>query len=136
MTAAEGQKLDSFRRELVRTHDKLNEMIDDKQKLCRVKSEFEKILNVIEKYEKKAQEIDTKQGNNARSIDSEQYKNAFCSDDFVKEINENLENTGKAQALGSTSAAIQFKIESQFLWKLCHTRVTSQMMTKYSVSMR
>ena len=28
-----------------------------------------------------------------------------CSEDFVKEINEYLENTGKAKALGSTSAA-------------------------------
>ena len=57
--------------------------------------------------------IDAKQGNNARSIDSEQNKNPFCSEDFVKEINEKLENFGKAEALGSISAAIQLKIESQ-----------------------
>ena len=73
MNAAKGRKLDSFRRELVRTQDKLNEMIDDKRRSCRVKSKFEKLLNVVEK---KAQEIDAQQGNEARSIECEQNKNA------------------------------------------------------------
>ena len=74
MNATKGRKLDSFRRELVRTQ--LNEMIDDKRRSCRVKSKFEKLLNVVEKLEKKAQEIDAQQGNEARSIECEQNKNA------------------------------------------------------------
>ena len=46
-TAAKEQNLESFRRELVRTHHKLNEMIDDKRRSCPVKSEFEKLLHVV-----------------------------------------------------------------------------------------
>ena len=80
-------------------------MIDFKRRICRVKADFEKILNVVEKYEKKTQENDAKQGNNARSIECEQEKNAYCSEDFVKEINKYLEKLGKAEAIGSTSAA-------------------------------
>ena len=53
MTAAKERKLESFQREIVRTHDKLNEMVDDKQRSCLLKSEFEKILNVVEKCEKR-----------------------------------------------------------------------------------
>ena len=61
-TAAKERKLEIFRIELVRTHDNINEMIDNKRRSFRVKSEFEKFLHVVEKYKKKAQEIDAKQG--------------------------------------------------------------------------
>ena len=55
MTAAQRRKLDSFRRELVRALNKLIEMIDDKRRSCRAKSEFKKFLKFLENYEKKAQ---------------------------------------------------------------------------------
>ena len=104
MTAAQRRKLDSFGRELVRAHNKINELIDDKRRSCRAKSEFKKFLIFLKNYEKKAQDIDTKQGNNARSITCEQNKNAYCSEDFVKEIIEYFENTVKAEALGIVSS--------------------------------
>ena len=41
----------------------------------------------------------------SREIECEQNKHAYCSEHFVKKINAYSEKTGKAEALGSTSAA-------------------------------
>ena len=53
---------------------------------------------------RRPRETDNKQGNNARSITCEQNKNAYCSEDFVEEINEYFENTVKAEAPGFISS--------------------------------
>ena len=57
---AERRKIDSCDQEIIRANDKINQLMEEKTKSCRVKAQFEKLYKCLDKMEEKERQIVSK----------------------------------------------------------------------------